>query len=393
MSVVAPEHGRLRVLQIMECTIGGTRRHIIDVARGLNAAGVELHLVVAVERQANFREDLDQLRREGCVVHELPMVRSISPLTDLRHLLRLRKLLHQIQPDVVHTHSSKAGVLGRLASQLTGIGKRVHTPHTLAFLFGEMFGPIKRAIFYQIEKHLAGVAHAVVAVSESEANTFRESGIVSPEKIHVIPNGIAPEPFHGASAVPLSEFDLDPDLTTAAIVGLLNVAKGQDLAIRALASREELSALQLLIVGHGEMEAELKQLAHKLGVAERVAFTGFRRDVPGLLAAADFLLLPSRWEGMPYIVLEAMAASRAVVATPVDGAVDLLEEGSTGWFAENISQQAIADVLVRVMELLPETRAQAGRAARERILTGFTDQTMVASLMDLYASLLQGERN
>jgi glycosyltransferase involved in cell wall biosynthesis len=176
-------------------------------------------------------------------------------------------------------------------------------------------------------------------------------------------------------------------------VGLLNVAKGQDLAIRALASREELSALQLLIVGHGEMEAELKQLAHKLGVAERVAFTGFRRDVPGLLAAADFLLLPSRWEGMPYIVLEAMAASRAVVATPVDGAVDLLEEGSTGWFAENISQQAIADVLVRVMELLPETRAQAGRAARERILTGFTDQTMVASLMDLYASLLQGERN
>jgi glycosyltransferase involved in cell wall biosynthesis len=227
----------LRVLQIMECTIGGTRRHIIDVSLGLNALGVDVHLVVAALRQADFREDLAQLAQAGVTVHELPMVRSISPATDFSQLLKLRKLVTELRPDIVHTHSSKAGVLGRTASFLTGTGKRVHTPHTLAFLFAEMFGAAKRSLFYQVEKRLAGLSHALIAVSESESRTFRDSKIVAPEKIRVIPNGIDPAPYRSATPVDLAELGLDPARATAASVGLLNVAKGQDLAIEALALR------------------------------------------------------------------------------------------------------------------------------------------------------------
>lgn len=373
------------VLQVMECTIGGTRRHLTDLARGLARRGVEVHLAVAAERQPDFRETLAELSAEGCRVHEVPMVRSIRPLLDARHLRRLEDLLREVQPDLVHTHSSKAGVLGRLASLRTGVGRRVHTPHTLAFLFAEMFGPLKRRLFFQIERSLARGTDAMVAVSESEARTFAGSGVVDPDRVRVVPNGVDPAPYDGAAPADLAALGLDPARPTAAVIGLLNVAKGQDLALEALARHPE---LQLLLVGHGETEAELRGLAERLGVADRVAFAGFRADVPELLAAVDLLLLPSRWEGMPYIVLEAMASGLPVAATPVDGARDLVVDGATGWLAPRVDGEAIADTLERALAAGPDARSQLGRAGRERILEGFTVDAMVEGCLALYAEVL-----
>jgi glycosyltransferase involved in cell wall biosynthesis len=384
----APARNGLRVLQVMECTIGGTRRHITDVARGLSGRGVDVHLAVATHRQPDFRETLQELAKEGCTVHEIPMRRAISPVADVRQIVALQKLLREVQPQVVHTHSSKAGVLGRLASHGAGIGKRVHTPHTFAFLFRQMFQPTKRRLFFELEKQLAQMSHALVAVSASEARTFRRSGVVAPDKVHVVPNGINAGSFGGSTNLSVSEFGLDPRRPTAAIIGLLNKAKGQDLAIESLMHRPELDELQLLIVGHGEMESDLRALTRARGLEQRVAFAGFRQDVPEILLATDFVLLPSRWEGMPYIVLEAMAASRGVAATPVDGAVDLIEQGHTGWLAPMISSAAIADTLVRVLEHSPEQRVRMGQAARARVEASFTDEIMVDRLLELYASIL-----
>ncbi len=373
-----------RVLQVMECTIGGTRRHLTDVARGLAARGVETHLAVSAERQPDFRETLAELAAEGCVVHEVPMLRAIRPRTDARHLARLKALLREVRPDVVHTHSSKAGVLGRLASLSTGIGRRVHTPHTMAFLFRDMFGPLKRGLFFRIERGLARATDALVAVSESEARTFAASGVVDPARVRVVPNGIDPAPYAHATPADLAALGLDPARPTAAVVGLLNVAKGQDLALEALARHP---ALQLLLVGHGETEPELRDLAARLGVGGRVAFAGFRRDVPALLAAADLLLLPSRWEGMPYIVLEAMASGLPVAATPVDGARDLVEDGVTGWLAPDASADGVAAVLARALAASPAERAALGAAGRARVRERYTADAMVEGLLALYAEV------
>ncbi|MFT7670723.1 MAG: glycosyltransferase involved in cell wall biosynthesis [Planctomycetota bacterium] len=387
MGTVSP--GALRVMQVMECTIGGTRRHLTDVARGLRERGVEVHLVVAAERQPAFRESLRELQTLGCLVHEIPMSRGIAPLQDMRQIAQLKKILRVIQPDIVHTHSSKAGVIGRLASLRTGIGKRVHTPHTFAFLFHEMFGPLKRALFYRIEKHLAGSTHALIAVSPGEAQTFESSGIVSSEKIQVVQNGIDPEPFVAARPANLVELGLDPERPIAAVVGLLNIAKGQDLALQALASPAISKDLQLMVVGHGETLGELKSLARSLGVEERVAFLGFREDVPELLAASDFLLLPSRWEGMPYIVIEAMAAGLPVVATPVDGARDLVQPNKTGVLAADSTSDAIAKALEHFMGLSSSEQKSMGELGRQRALKSFTRDTMVDELCELYRAMLQ----
>ncbi|MEZ5977086.1 MAG: glycosyltransferase family 4 protein [Planctomycetota bacterium] len=367
----------------MESTIGGTRRHLVDVALGQAAAGLRVHVAASCERHDEFRGDMTRMAGAGVDVHEIPMVRSISPGVDWTHLRRIRHLLRELRPDVVHTHSSKAGVLGRMASSSTGIGARVHTPHTFAFLFGHMFGPAKRRFFRSVEKHLARSTHRFVAVGPGEAETMAASGVVDPARVRVVPNGIDPTPFASAEPFPRTEFRRGEDELLAAVVGLLNVAKGQDLAIRALA-HEACATVRLLLVGHGEWEGELRALAHDLGVAQRVEFLGWRRDVPRILRSIDALLLPSRWEGMPYVVLEAMAAGTPVLAARVDGARDLLHDGRGGFTFEVGSVDGLADVVERLGRATPEDRRRLGGAGRAEIERSHTVATMVAGLLEVY---------
>ncbi|MBL8858264.1 MAG: glycosyltransferase [Planctomycetes bacterium] len=377
----------MRVLHVMECTIGGTRRHLVDVALGQAAAGLDVHVTAANLRQADFEADLQRLERAGVVVTRLAMVRNIAPATDARHFAELKRQLERTRPDIVHTHSSKAGVLGRLASITTGIGVRVHTPHTFAFLFEAEFSRPKRALFRNIERALSGHTRAVVAVSASEARTFVRSGVVDPERVRVIANGIDARPWMEARALSRTEIGLAGEGPLALMIGLLNIAKGQDLAVRALA-RPGLDDLQLAVVGHGGMERELRELAVRIGVADRVRFLGYRDDVPRLVASGDFVLLPSRWEGMPYVALEAMAAGKAIVATPVDGAVDLIDDGCTGFVARAIDVDSIAAALRAVTALTVRERARMGELGRERLIERYSAAAMVQSLVDLYAEVM-----
>jgi glycosyltransferase involved in cell wall biosynthesis len=375
----------MRVLHVIEATIGGTRRHIVDLTRGLARDGVDLTLVAAVEREPAFAGDLRALEREGVHTVELPMVRSIRPGRDLAHLRALERLIARERPDVVHTHSSKAGVLGRLASMSAGVGARVHTPHTFAFLFKDMFGAFQRGIFRSIETTLAGATERVIAVSSSEADTMRASGIVPAERIRVVPNGIDPAPWASAAPASRAGLGLPSGAPLALVAGLLNVAKGQDVAIRALAE-PGLEELHLVVAGHGEMHAELEDLARELDVAARVHLLGWRSDVPALAAAADVVVVPSRWEGMPYVALEALAAGRPVVATAVDGAREVVDD-QTGALVPIEAPAELARALARVLALSSERRGAMGDTGRRRVNAGYTIDTMVAGMRAVYGEI------
>jgi glycosyltransferase involved in cell wall biosynthesis len=370
----------------MECTIGGTRRHLVDVVLGQKALGLDVFVTASTLRQPDFEADLVLLEKHGVVVTRLPMLRAIRPTVDAGHFAFLRRQLERVRPDIVHTHASKAGVLGRLASIQTDIGKRVHTPHTFSFLFEAEFPRPIRALFRGIERALSGHTHAVVAVSPGEARTFSASGVVEPERVHVVQNGIDARPWIEASAVARSEIGVSAEDPFVLVVGLLNIAKGQDLALQALA-RPGLDDVQCVIVGHGAMEAELRALAARLRLDSRVHFLGYRTDVPRLVAACDFVLLPSRWEGMPYVVLEAMAGGKAVVTTPVDGAIDLVDEGRTGFVARAIDPDAIAEALRAMTALTARERARMGEIGRVRLLEHHSAQSMVAGLVDVYEAV------
>jgi len=369
----------------MEATIGGTRRHIVDVARGLHERDIDVHLAVAAERDPDFPGDLDQLASEGIGVTRIPMVREVAPLKDLGHCRRLRALLKDLRPDIVHTHSSKAGVLGRTAALTTGIGRTVHTPHTFAFLFEALFGRAKRALYKVTETTLARRTDRLIAVSDCEADTFVRSGVVPEDRIRVVANGIDPAPFEAAVPFDVSTLGLDPEQPVAAVIGLLYAAKGQDLALDALAQPGH-ESLQLLIVGPGDA-SELVAQAERLGLTQRVRFLGARRDVPALLAALDFLVLPSRWEGMPYIVMEAMASGLPVVATPVDGAKELIVPTTTGLVADSIDAAALGRELTSILAYTEDERRKLGERGRKRLVEGYSRAAMVDGLLEVYAEL------
>jgi glycosyltransferase involved in cell wall biosynthesis len=376
----------VRVVHIMEATIGGTRRHVVDVARGEARRGLDVHLAVSAEREPRFLGDLRALEAEGVRVRIVPMVREVRPERDLRHLRELASFLRELAPDVVHTHSSKAGVLGRLAAILVEAGPRVHTPHTFAFLFAAEFGPLKRRLFYELERALGSATGRIIAVSDSEARTASASGVVSPDKLRVVPNGIDPAPWLAAQPLERSTLGVPAGAPFFAVCGLMHVAKGQDVALRALAE-PELHGAHLLLAGDGEERVALERLASELGVAPRAHFLGWREDVPRILAACDALVLPSRWEGMPYILLEAMAAARPVVATRVDGASEVVLDGATGFLCAIDAPRELALAMARVAALSPSEREALGHAGRERVLARYTVERMIDGLLGVYAEL------
>jgi glycosyltransferase involved in cell wall biosynthesis len=314
------------------------------------------------------------------------MVRAIRPATDWRHLRALKEHLRAVRPDVVHTHSSKAGVLGRAASLATGIGARVHTPHTFAFLFSAMFSPAKRALFRRIEVHYGRRTDRVVAVSESEAETIRGAGVVDPSRVRVVPNGIDPEPWNLDAPVERSALGLPPDVPLVVVAGLFNSAKGQDVAIEALA-QPGLAELHLALAGIGDGRVELEALARRVGVAERTHFLGWRDDLPALFGAVDAVLVPSRWEGLPYVVLEAQARGVPVVGTRVDGVRELVREGSTGFLAEVGSPPDVARALRALLDLTPAERRRLGAAGRALVASEYHVDRMVERLIEVYTEV------
>ncbi len=374
----------MRVLHVMEATIGGTRRHLSDLALGEQRAGLEVHVAAACLRVQDFERDLERLEREGIGVTRIPMRREIAPFADRRHAAELRALLRRLRPEIVHTHSSKAGVLGRWASLREGIGARVHTPHTFAFLFAGMFGPGKRALYRGVERWLAQRTQRLIAVSQDEQRTIRAARVVPEERLRVVENGLDPRPFAAARPLPRAQLGFRDDAPLLFCAGLLNLAKGQDLLLEALA-QPGLERVQLALAGEGELRAQLEARAAALG--GRVRLLGFRPDMPELLATCDLYVLPSRWEGMPYVLLEAMAGARPFVATPVDGARELALRGACGRIARAVSAEALAHELRELLALPAAERARLGLAGRACVEQHYTLESMLQGTLAVYREL------
>ncbi|MHC4943498.1 MAG: glycosyltransferase family 4 protein [Planctomycetota bacterium] len=384
------ERPSLKILQIMECTIGGTRRHLRELSSGLAKRGHEVTAICSAERDPTFRNDMEQMREAGVEVIELPMVRSIAPGRDLRHFFFLCRFLRKRQFDIIHTHSSKAGVLGRAAALLCRRCRLVHTPHTFAFAFKGYFSFWKRALFMDIERFLCRRTARIIHVSESERREGLQYGILKAEQAAVAENGIDPwavrwadPPEEGKSL--FSGRNLSPRLGT---VGLLNSAKGHDILLHAFVEIvKEFPEAGLAIVGEGKLRPRLEKLIDKLGLDGRAILTGYRNDIPRVLKELDLFVLPSLWEGMPYVVMEAMASGLPVVATDVNGSRDLVAQGETGLIVPPGDKDALAGAC---MELLrkPVTADNMGKYGLRRVLNHFTLETMLDKTEAIYREVI-----
>jgi glycosyltransferase involved in cell wall biosynthesis len=291
----------------------------------------------------------------------------------MRALLRIRLLARDHA--LVHLHSSKAGAVGRLA--LASLGQRrppsVFTPHGWSWLVGGWMAPVYRLF----ERIMMPVTTAVVAVSPEERSDGRAVIGAKAARIQVIPNGVDVGRFHPEG--PVAERSADPLIVS---VGRLCYARAPDLAVAALA-RMQTPAVRLRLIGDGEDRAAVEKQVQALGLTGRVELTGFRPDPAPDLRAADVIMVPSRYDGMALVLLEAMACGAAVVATQVPGSSALGEAGLVVPTEDPQALAAAADALLAD----PDRRRRLGLAARKRAVEQYSLKRSLDAILVLWQDL------
>ena len=343
-----------RVLQVLEATIGGTRRHLRELALGMQAAGWQVDVAYGLGRDPGFARDLARFQLRGIGTHVLPMVRRPAPLADLAAVNRLADLLRRLAPDLIHAHSSKAGFIARLAGRRAGIPV-LYTPHV--FAFDMQVSPLLRRAFRAVERRLVPLTACLIAVSRAEQAAALALGY-APARVRCIPNGIPLAPDSSPPPRDGRRYDV-------VFIGRFCRQKGIDLMIKALA---ELLArrpgLRVAVMGGGSQAIE-RWLAALRGPVTCMPFDE-AEAVEHLLAESRVLVMPSRWEGLPYLLLEAMAAGTAVAAADVGGVTDVVTDGREALLFAPESVAAIGQAVERLLDDEPLRRCLVG-AARARV--------------------------
>ena len=313
-------------------------------------------------------------------------VSEVSPFKDLHALWQLNRLLAQEKFDLVHTHNSKAGILGRLAARWNHVPSIIHTVHGFAFHEEESW--FFRHLFIVLERMAARWCDQMIAISQPMVEWAQREKIAPPEKIVKIYSGIEVEQFRNETPSPelKSRLGIQPEETVIGVVSKLWEGKGHEVLIDAVARLLDSGCrVKLLIVGEGNLEEKLKEKPNHLGIKKNVVFTGFWSDVPEITAILDFSVLPSFYEGMGRVVLEAMAAGKPVVASRVGGVPEFVEDGVTGYLISPGDVEALVD---RLKTLIGDSdlRQTMGQQGAQRMRHEHSAETMVNLIHQVYES-------
>jgi len=319
------------------------------------------------------------------------LVRNIHPFRDPAAWWALWRLFRSEQPAIVHTHTSKAGALGRLAAALTGVPVVVHTPH--GHIFYGHFGRVASWIFVQMERLLARWMTRCIALTEDERQEYSARGIGRTDQVAVVPSSIELDRFQragggGRNGFPLG-FECAAGATIVGSVGWLTPVKGHRYLIEALAKlKPAYPNVCGVIVGSGELHRELEALAERLGVRPSLRFLGKRDDVAECVAAMDVFVLPSLNEGMGRALVEAMAAGRPVVASRVGGVPTVVEDRVTGLLVPPGDADALASAIRALLDR-PAWARELGAAAAKQIGDRFSEASMIRSIESLYEEAMK----
>jgi glycosyltransferase involved in cell wall biosynthesis len=329
--------------------------------------------------------------RHGAVRAVVPGLRpELRPLGDLRALAGLVRHVRAFRPDIVHTHTAKAGVLGRLAAVLGGRPRPmiVHTYH--GHVLEGYFGRIRNALYRGIERALGRASDRLLGVSQATVDDLVRLRIASRERFRVVPIGLDLEPFtmldSEAGAAFRREAGADDGDVLLTFVGRLVPIKRVDVLLRAVAAARRAGApVRLAVVGDGHLRPELEALTAELAIDDRVLFAGYRADVRPVAAACDIAVLSSDNEGTPVSLIEAGAAGRPAVSTAVGGVAEVVRP-ETG----RLVPAGDADALGAALGELsgdPDARAAMGAAARDHVVGRYSVERLLADVDDLYREL------
>lgn len=331
------------------------------------------------------------------------MGRSINPASDYFAYQKLRKLIKEFRPDIVHTHAAKPGALGRLAAKAEGVPVVLHTFH--GHVFHSYFSPAKTKFFLQTERFLARRSDAIIAISEQQRKELAEDFRIAPaEKFHVVPLGFDLDRFQTGQEEKRKsfreEFGLEDDVIAIGIIGRLVPVKNHGLFLNALQHvlKHTSKKVKAFIIGDGETRAALEGQATALGISfsteqsnehrHPLVFTSWRSDIDRINAGLDIICLTSFNEGTPVSLIEAQAANKPIVSTRVGGIADIVAEGQTALLSEVRDQEGFSHHLLQLVED-DALRARLGSNSRSHVMQRFSYQRLVADMSQLYRQLLQ----
>jgi len=376
---------------------GGSARETLQTVLGHDRGRFRVSIAfgrpetTTADDAALLKADLQQLGQADVSVFQVPpLVREINPVLDAWATVALWRLLRRVRPEVVHTHTSKAGAVGRLAARLAGIPVVIHTPH--GHIFYGYYGSVASAIIRLLERHLAKITDRIVTLTDRGAQEHVQYKIASPQKFVTIHGGNSLAQFRSLrvnATVKRKELGLPPEGPIIGTVGRLVPIKGHTWLLRAVPRvLAEFPQASVVLIGDGPLLGELKELADELGITPHVVFLGTRHDIPECLAVLDLFVLPSLNEGMGRALVEAMAVGCPVVATRVGGIPDVVADGTTGLLVPPRDDRALAEAILTLLRDRSR-RAAYGEAARRYVDGRFDIETMVHNIERLYDEVWQ----
>lgn len=383
----ASDSGRkIRVAHLItNFALGGAQDYLLLVVRGLDRNCFQP--IVAGRMEGEWVSVITGL--DGVQCHDIPSLqREISLLNDLKAILEIRRFCINESIDILHTHSSKAGVVGRLAGFLAHVKVVVHTVH--GFSFNDFMPAWKKRLFIYLERGLSPCTTVLLLLSRADLRTAKKHRIGARQTIEMFYCGRDGKAFDQAVDKPgiRSSLGFRPDEQVVGFTGRISKQKALHILVEAFARiSAEFPKARLLIVGDGPLRYQLELQARSLGVFERLTITGFRQDIPSVLAAMDVFVMTSFWEGLSLSLAEAMFAKVPVIATDVGGTSDAIRNGETGWLVPPNDVEATACAIREALAnpIQSQTFAVNGyRWARE----AFDLQTMLKRIESLYIESL-----
>jgi len=380
----------VRVLQV--CTILLTARvFVAPVARYLSSRGYDVAIACSTVAAPDGPRLIGDGGLAGISVHHVQISRTVHPIKDLLAIWSLYRLIKRLRPTIVHTQTSKAGVIGRIAARLAGTPIVIHTAH--AFPFHSLLSPVVRWCYIVIERWMARLTDLIIVDTESvRSDGLREHVVNDSGKLVTVSMGLDLQKFSPSKSGPgnlRAALGVGQQRLVVGTVARLVLDKGMDcfleMAAHILAVRTD---VQFFIVGDGPIRGALQQRACELGIAPYVLFLGHRSDVPNLMEAMDVFVLPTKREGFGMVFAEAMAMGKATVGSLIAPVAEVVENGVTGYLVPPDDTQGFAD---RVLELLADQkkRLDFGTAGRRRVELYFNVTRMCDSIEGHYRQLLE----
>lgn len=334
---------------------------------------------------------MDRAREVGFRIIEIPELRrSIYPLMDWVSYRRLIETFRELRPDIVHTHSSKAGIIGRYAAAKAGL-PAVHTIHGASFHRGQ--SALAFNVYHRLERWAARRTDAFFSVCDSLTDQYVEAGIAPRDRFTTVYSGMDVDPFLNPSRSRdevREQLGLQPDQIAVAKVARLFHLKGHKFLIEAARTViDRCPNVRFVLIGDGILREQFEQRISELGLSEHFILTGLvpPEQIPELVNAAEIVAHTSEWEGLARVLPQALISGKPVVSYDVDGAREVVIPGETGYLLPVEEIAGVADAICELAES-PELRIRLGENGRARFTDVFRHQTMTAQIRDVYQQVL-----